>query len=343
MTHTWPRRQALLGLAAVAGVATLPRAYAAGTLVKNSVAGEAVYYLTNYIAQDGGFFEKQGLDMSLVNVQSGPQQMAAVMGGSALVSTIGLEQNMHADARGGNFVAICACFNAFPMSLTVTRKAIAQNKIDLKAPLAAIVKRLAGLRIGITGPGSSTDQFIRTLLVLQNLNPDTEVHLLPVGPGANMLAAMEAGSVDGFVWSAPFSTEAVSKGLAEIVVDPMRGSVPEFTDYAYLAISTSRQTLASQRPLLLSVVRAYTATMKFAHEQPDKAREMIRHRFPNMNDADYAAAYAEYAIGIPQSPLISKAQFDRTLTTLNLIAKPPLSVTYDQIVVADLAREAMSS
>jgi NitT/TauT family transport system substrate-binding protein len=343
MTNIWSRRQALLGMAAVAGASVLPGAQAANLQVKNSVAGEAVYYLTNYIAQDGGFFEKQGIDIDFVNVQSGPQQMAAVMGGSALVSTIGLEQNMHADAHGGSFVAISACFNAFPMSLVVTRKAMAQNKIDLKNPLAENVKRLTGLRIGITGPGSSTDEFIRTLLVLQKLNPDTEVHLLPVGPGANMLAAMEAGSIDGFVWAAPFSTEAVTKGLAGIVVDPMKGTMPEFNDYAYLAISTSRQTLASQRPLLLATVRAYNATMKFTHAQPDKARELIRHRFANLSNADYAAAFAEYVVGVPQSPLISKAQFDRTLSTLNLTTKPPLQVAYDQIVVADLAREAMSS
>jgi NitT/TauT family transport system substrate-binding protein len=343
MAYTWSRRQALLGMAAVAGGSTLPRAQAAAVPMNNSVAGEALYYLTNYIAQDGGFFEKNGVDMNLVNVQSGPQQLAAVMGGSAQLSTIGLEQNMHADAHGGAFVAICACFNAFPMALVVTRKAMAQNHIDLKDPLADNVKRLQGLRIGITGPGSSTDEFIRTLLVLQNLNPDTEVHLLPVGPGANMLAAMEAGSVDGFVWSAPFTTDAVAKGLAEILVDPMKGSLPEFTNYAYLAISTSRRTLAQQRPQLLAAVRAYAATMKFTHAQPDKARELIRHRFPTMADAEYAAAFTEYVVGVPQSPLISKAQFDRTLNTLNLTAKPPLQVTYDEVVVTDLAREAMST
>jgi NitT/TauT family transport system substrate-binding protein len=343
MTYSLSRRKTMLGVAAAAASTSLPSAWAANTTVKNSIAGEAIFYLTNYIALDGGFFEKQGIDMNLVNVQSGPQQMAAVLGGSALISTIGLEQNMHADARGGSFVAICANFNAFPMSLVVTRKAIAQNRINLADPLAETIRRLRGLRIGITGPGSSTDEFIRTLLVLQKLNPDTEVHLLPVGPGANMLAAMEAGSVDGFVWSAPFSTEAVSKGLAEIVVDPMKGTVPEFRNYAYLAISTSRQTLAAQRPLLLSVVRAYAAAMKFTHQQTDKARELIRHRFPKMNDADYATAFAEYVPGVPQSPLISKEQFDRTLSTLNLTTKPPLQATYDQIVSTDIAHEVMAS
>jgi NitT/TauT family transport system substrate-binding protein len=266
-----------------------------------------------------------------------------VLGGSALISTIGLEQNMHADARGGNFVAICANFNAFPMTLTITRKAIAQNKIDLRAPLAETVQHLKGLRIGISGPGASTDQFIRTLLIQQKLNPDTEVHLLPVGPGANMLAAMEAGSVDGFVWSAPFNMEAVSKGLADIVVDPMKGTVPEFNDYGYLAVSTSRQTLTSQRPLLISIVKAYAAAMAFANAQPDKARELVRHRFPNMNDADYATAFAEYIVGVPKSPLIPKALFDRTLTTLNLTVKPPLQVTYDQIVDTSIAHEALGS
>ena len=53
MTHTWSRRQTLLGMAAVASSPALP-AWAANTTVKNSVAGVAIFYLTNYIASDGG-------------------------------------------------------------------------------------------------------------------------------------------------------------------------------------------------------------------------------------------------------------------------------------------------
>ena len=343
MPYILSRRQAVLSVAAAASATMLPRARAAGTRLSNSVAGEAIFYLTNYIAQDGGFFAKQGLDIDFINVQSGPQQMAAVLGGSAQVSTIGLEQNMHADARGGRFVAICSNYNAFPMSLVITRKAMAKNGISLKNPQAENIKRLKGLRIGISGPGASTDEFIRTLLILQHLNPDTEVHLLPVGPGGNMLAAMEAGSVDGFVWSAPFSTAAVNKGIAEVVVDPMKGTVPQYSDYAYLAISTTRHTIATQRPLLVSAVRAYAATMKFTHAQPDKARTLIRHRFPTMSDADYEATFAEYVVGVPTTPVISRTQFNRTLETLNIVTKPPLTVTYDQIVAPDIAKEAMSS
>ncbi len=343
MAYRWSRRETLIGMAAAAGASGLPRAQAAVTKLTNSIAGQGLFYLTNYIAEDGGFFKKQGLDYQAVNVQSGPQQAAAVLGGSAQISTIGLEQNMHADSHGGNLVAICASFNAFPMALVVSRKAMQRNHLSLKNSLADNIKRLRGLRIAISSPGASTDEFIRTLLIIQGLNPDTQVHLVPVGPGGNMLAALEAGSVDGFVWGPPFSTEAASKGLADIIVDPMKGTVPQFNNYAYLAITTSRQTLARQRPLLLAAVRGYTAAMRFAHSEPDQARALVRHRFATMDDGEFKAAFDEFLAGVPKSPLISEAQFDQTLKTLNLTTKQPLRVTYQQVVVTDLAREALRS
>jgi hypothetical protein len=93
----------------------------------------------------------------------------------------------------------------------------------------------------------------------------------------------------------------------------------------------------------VSIVRAYAAAMNFTHAQPDKARELIRHRFPNMSDAEYATVFAEYIGGVPKTPLIQQSYFDRTLNTLNLTAKPPLQVTYNQIVDTSIAREAMAS
>lgn len=306
-----------------------------------AVGGQGLFFMTPYIAVDGGFFKQQGLDITILDVGSGTRQAAAIMGGSAEMSTIGIEQNMQANARGGGLIAVSSCFNAFPMSIVLSRKAVDKNGFTTSLSLDDRVKRLHGLRLGISSPGSSTEEFVRTLFLARGMSPENEVSLQPVGGGAPMLAALEAGGIDGFVWGPPFSTAAVTKDNAMVVIDAMTGEVPEFTNYAYLCLSTSRQTLESKRPLLLSAVRAFAATMTFAHTQPDKAAATIRHRFPELDDGQYRQAFDLFVKGVPMVPAIEEARYNKTLSTLNISLKPPLSVAYSQVVMPDLAQEAM--
>ena len=100
-------------------------------------------------------------------------------------------------------------------------------------------------------------------------------------------------------------------------------------------------TLETKRPLLLSAVRAYATTMNFAHTQPDKAAATIRHRFAEMDDDAYRKAFDLFVKGVPMMPDIEEARYNKTLSTLNVSLKPPLSVTYAQVVMPDLAHEAM--
>jgi len=339
----WSRRHVIKSIAAgtALGGVSVARAQAPLTKATVAVGGQGLFYMTLYMAVDGGFFRQQGLDITILDVGSGTRQAAAIMGGSAEMSTIGLEQNMQANARGGGLIAVCACFNAFPMSITLSRQAADKNGFTPGLSLDDKIKRLHGLRLGISSPGSSTEGFVRTLLLSRGLNPENEVSLQPVGGGAPMLAALEAGGVDGFVWGPPFSTTAVTKDNAVVVIDPMNGEVPEFNNYAYLTLSTSRQTLESKRPVLLSAVRALTATMTFAHADPDKAAASIRHRFPGMDDTQYRQAFDIFIKGVPTTPDIEEARYNRTLATLNISVKPPLVVPYSQVVVSDLAREAL--
>jgi NitT/TauT family transport system substrate-binding protein len=339
----WSRRQVVKSFVAGAALGGSSFAEADTPLQRATVAvgGQGLLYLTLYIAVDGGLFRQQGLDVTILDVGSGTRQAVAIMGGSAEMAAIGLEQNMQANARGGGLVAVSSCFNAFPMTVTLSRKAAEKSGFAPGLSLADRIRRLHGLRLGISSPGSSTEEFVRTMFLARGMNPETEVSLQPVGGGAPMLAALEAGGIDGFIWGPPFSTAAVAKDNAEVVIDAMTGEVPEFTNYAYLALSTSKQTLESKRPLLLSAVRAFAATMKFAHAEPEKAAAVIRHRFTDLNDDQYGKAFDLFVKGVPTTPDIEEPRYYKTLSTLNISLKPPLSVPYSQVVIPDLALEVM--
>ncbi len=181
---------------------------------------------------------------------------------------------------------------------------------------------------------------MRTIMLVRGLDPSRDVQLQPIGIGAPMVAAMAAGATDGFAFMSPFTGMAVSRGLGQVIADPMTGSVPEYKDVPYQVITTSRATLAEKRPLLLHVVRAMTKAMMLAHAKPEEARRIVRAYFQDTPEAEFNAAFDNYIKAVPTTPIISQAQVDSTVKMVNLTEKTPISATYDQVVYGDLAREA---
>ena len=278
---------ATLVLAALAGH---PAAAEEPQKLTIAFAGKGMSFLLQYIAIGGGFYKQEGLEPELVDVSSGTRQAAAVMGGSAEITQVGFAHTMHAVGRGGALVGIATAFDAYPIALVLSNDAIKRLGITDTMSLDEKIKRVKGVRIGITSPGSSTDEFMRTIMLVRGMDPSRDVQLQPIGIGAPMVAAMQAGSTDGFAFMSPFTNIAVTRGIGQIIADPITGDLPEYRDVPYQVITTSRATLAAKRPLLLHVVRALTRAMKFAHEDiegsrtdradvlPGHARVRIQHR-----------------------------------------------------------------
>jgi len=67
------------------------------------------------------------------------------------------------------------------------------------------IKDLAGKKVGVSAPGSSTDFFLKYLLKKNGVDP-TSVAVIGVGLGATAVAAMEQGQIDAAVMLDPSIT-----------------------------------------------------------------------------------------------------------------------------------------
>lgn len=303
-------------------------------------AGKGMSFLLQYIAIGAGFYKQEGLEPESVDVASGTRQAAAVMGGSAEITQVGFAHTMHAVGRGGQLVGISTAFDAYPIALVLSNDAIKRLGITDTMSIDEKIKRVKGVRIGITSPGSSTDEFMRTIMLVRGMDPSRDVQLQPVGIGAPMVAATQQGSTDGFAFMSPFTNIAVTRGIGQIIADPMTGELTEYRDVPYQVITTSRATLAAKRPLLVKVVRALTRAMKFAHEDIEGSRRIARPFFQDTPESEFNTAFDSYIKAVPVTPVISHAQVENTVKMVNLTEKTPISATYDQVVYPDLSRDA---
>jgi NitT/TauT family transport system substrate-binding protein len=300
----------------------------------------AFFYVIHYIAVGGGFFKEEGLTTETIDVPSGPAQVAAIMGGSVDVGPLGLQLVVQAAAQGGDMVAISAGYNVYPITLVLSNDAIKRSGITGGMAIDEKVKRLHGLRLGITTPGSGTDDMARILFKTRGMDPDREVTIQPLGTTDSMLAALAQGVTDGFFYTSPIPELAVTRGLGQIVIEPLTGEVPEVKGVPYIILATSHATLEKKRNLMLAAVRAYTKAMQFVREKPEAARRITRPFFKAMDEAVFNAAFDKYAKGLPTDPVITRDQLAKTVAFMNLVKKSPVSANYDDVVYPDLGQEA---
>ncbi|HZQ59949.1 MAG TPA: ABC transporter substrate-binding protein [Casimicrobiaceae bacterium] len=337
--HVVTRAIALLALTVVALLAATAQAQPR-TKVTLTMGGDGLQFITQHIAMRGGFFAQEGLDAQTLDVGSGPRQVAALMGGSSEFSLLGMIQIVKANAEGANLVGVSTAFDILDIQIVLSNDAIKKTGISESMSIDEKVKRMQGLRFGITSPGSTTDTFVRTLFRARGLDPDKVATIQPMGGGSNMLAALEKGATDGFAWGAPQSQIAAVKNVGRIVINPFTGEVPEVRNVPYLVLVTSRQTLEQKPEIIRAAVRAMTRAMKFAHDNPDGARALVRQQFPDIDEAVFNRAWTDYRKGIPASPVISQEQLQNTTNWLNITAKTPLKPKYEAVISSDFAQKA---
>ena len=153
-------------------------------------------YLPTVLAEQLGEYKKAGLEVETVNFKGGSQALTAVLGGSADVVSGYFDHCVNLAARHQALQAFVV-YDRFPgLTMVVAPK----NTATITA-----VKDLAGKRVGVSAPGSSTDFFLKYLLAKNGVDPNS-VGVVGIGLDATAVAAMEQGSVDAAVMLDPAVT-----------------------------------------------------------------------------------------------------------------------------------------
>jgi NitT/TauT family transport system substrate-binding protein len=199
------------------------------------------------------------------------------------------------------------------------------------------ITAVKGCRIGAApGPDRAFLQLLRAV----GIDPKRDgIAIAPVpgadDPGASfgVLAAdaLERGLVDGFWANALGSETAVRRGVGQIVVDVRRGDGPTgASQYTFAGLSTT-DTLISRDPTRVAgAVRAIVKAQRILKQEPGRASEVGRRRFPP------AAAEIIATVVERDLPFYNPAVSPAAVTAMNdfaqaigLLSGP---VAYDEVV-----------
>ncbi len=153
-------RRLLLSLAAL----VLSSGLALAQKVTIAVGGAGcLCYLPTMLAEQLGEYKKAGLDVEIVDFKGGSQSLTAVIGGSADVVSGYFDHCVNLAAKNQSLVAFVT-YDRFPGEVLVVSP---KHTAEIKS-----IKDLAGKKVGVSAPGSSTDFFLKYLLKKSGVDPN---------------------------------------------------------------------------------------------------------------------------------------------------------------------------
>ncbi len=206
----WPARAlSLVSWLALLLLSASPAAQAAER-IRLMVGGvEKQIYLPATLAARLGYFQDEGLEVELLTEPSGVHAEDELLAG-AVQGVVGFyDHTIDLQARGKLVVSVLQLGQA-PGEVELVATRLAQQ---VRSPAA-----LKGLRLGVTGLGSSTDFLSRYLLASHGLRPD-DATLRAVGAGDTFVQAMAAQTIDAGMTSEPTASRLIQSGAARVLVD----------------------------------------------------------------------------------------------------------------------------
>ncbi|MDP2604769.1 MAG: ABC transporter substrate-binding protein [Deltaproteobacteria bacterium] len=208
-----------------------------------------------WITKEGKLFEKNGLDVEVLYLESALVQRALIAGNVAFGEMTGSLMSAP-KLQGADLVMIAGFLNHLQYRL-VARPEI-KSAADLK-----------GKRVGVSRFGAGADRATRLLLSKLGLHPEKDVLLLQIGGAPTRLAALSANSIDATIVDPPDHKKAQEAGM-RVLANMEEMNIP----FQHTGLVTSRAQLAKTPDIARRVIKSFVEGIHLASvnsELPKKA------------------------------------------------------------------------
>jgi NitT/TauT family transport system substrate-binding protein len=275
----------------------------------NSASGDQVPL---WVAKEGGYFEQAGVDADVQYIAS-TNSMAALLAGQTQFAHIGGSEVLSAVAGGADLVVLAVPGPVYPYALYVS--ADIKTAADLK-----------GKKLGVSGPGSSSDTALRVALPRLNITPDKDVDIISVGSTTNLTASLLSGAIVGGMSHPPDTLVLEPKGFHPIY-DLAQQKLP----FANNTIATQRAFVAAHRDLTQAYIDAIVRAIAREKADPDFTVGVMKKYLDSTDDTAMRTTWDYYSKEVRQSlPVPKLDQFRDTAAEMGK--------KNDKIASLDIAR-----
>ncbi len=228
-----------------------------------------------YIAKEGGYFQKYGLDVTMV-FGVHPAGIAMIVSGEAAMTNYPLEQAMLAASKDASMVMLGSPYRKSLFALMAGKN-------------TASVRELKGRRLGVSQIGDAPYNYAVGLLAKFGLTP-RDVEWVPIGTDVNgRAAALVSGRVDATMLTAPVYFRLEAQGFKSLA------NTSDFDDIYAPTVYLFKKSMVTANPKLPELlIKAHTEAIKRFYD--DKAFALKAYiKYTSEDPAELARVYDRYA------------------------------------------------
>ena len=282
----------------------------------------SVFYAPQYVAHGLGYFEGEGLDVSIVLANGADNVMASVLSGDADIGFSGTEATIYVYNGGEkDYVMTFAGLTQKDGSFLVSRKKYDNFTLDnLKG------KKVIGGRIG-----GMPEMTFEWALKQNGINPKTDLTIDTSIAFAAMEGAFVGGNGDFVTLFEPNATSVEKNGYGYVVayIGELGGSVP------YTAYNAKRSFIEKNPDVIKKFTKAVNKGLKYvdSHDSKEIAKIMLDY-FPNTTLEDMIKIVDRYKNGEAwkKNITISEEEWKHIQEIIEASGELDKYVSYDKLI-----------
>lgn len=241
-----------------------------------------IQFAPYYIADAKGFYEDEGVKVSLNHHGVGADLFAALVAGQETMMMAGGDEVLQARGNGVPLVYVAEVFTQYPVGLIVPADSGIMSVADVR-----------GLKVGI--PGAYGANYLGLLALLDSAGL-TEDDITVESVGFTQASALLAGHVDavmGYMNNEPIQIEKAGMPVRTFPVSDVQPLVSN-------GLIALEETLAEDPDTVRAIVAATLRGAQYAIDNPDEAVEIARDYVPTLTtDENLADARAVLDATLP--------------------------------------------
>ena len=279
-----------------------------------------------YVAQDRGFYKKNGLDADLLFIPSTTTSVSSLVAGDVQVTNASGGGVASAVVAGADLVMVACYLNSLPYELVVGENI--KSAEDLK-----------GKSIGISRVGSASDVAARALIRGLGLEPDKQVPIMQVGGPAERAASFRGGRIAGF--PSPPGIIHLTKGMPYKILISTADFQKRF-EFPYICATTTKSYLSRQRETVKKVIMAHIEAVHFFKTRGEETKKIIA-KYSRITNEDYLeSAHAASAKLYDAVPLVTRPGTEVQIKEA-AGRKPGVQLRFEDLVDEGIVRELEKS
>ena len=268
-----------------------------------------------FVAQDGGFFEDQGLEVERIELGGGVDLFTALASGSVAFTQLGTQHGIRSVTNGLDFRGIYGFSHGSNEFGVISPEAAAAKGITQDSTIDEKFEALRGLKIGTGRPGSTTTTLAIGAMEQRGIDTTADVELFPLGSGGALLPAFQAREIDAFFWIPP-ETQIAAAEAGAVTIDFR--VLDELAGVNWASYFTTDNYILEHPDTVQAFLRAVLLAREWALANQAEALELARARFPDLDEAPLVASFQIDYDSLKPSILFSEDGFEKGRYILNL-------------------------